>query len=244
MQNLNRFGVPIALIFLTLSSNILNAQNEKESNHSLSAKQQQIVAIASLTAIGDLQSLKQELSKGLEAGLTVHEIKEVIVHLYAYCGFPRSIMGLRTFIEVLDKRKEDGLEDNWGKEASHITDSRGKYSRGVETLEELIQANLGPKPAYQQFSPAIDTFLKEHLFADIFERDVLTYAQRELATISVIATLGGLDPMLKGHFSICLNVGLSPEQLSQTLEVIKVTIGEGEAEAARQVLTTVIYNRK
>jgi hypothetical protein len=37
------------------------------------------------------------------------------------------------------------------------------------------------------FSPAIDTFLKEHLFADIFVRDVISHQDRELATIAALA---------------------------------------------------------
>jgi hypothetical protein len=35
----------------------------------------------------------------------------------------------------------------------------------------------GPPTGYSAFAPVIDTFLKEHLFADIFERDVLTYSK-------------------------------------------------------------------
>jgi len=76
-----------------------------EPDNSLSAKQQSIVLIAAYCATGELQKLKPALNEGLDAGLTVNEIKEVIVHLYAYCGFPRSIRGLQTFMEVLDERK-------------------------------------------------------------------------------------------------------------------------------------------
>jgi len=240
MENMKNIGKLIAVVILTLSHNLLHAQSERDSNQALSAKQQQIVAIASLTAKGDLQQLEEELSKGLESGLTVNETKEVLVYLYVYCGFPRSIRGLQTLLSVLDERKTKGIEDDWGKEASPITDTRDKYTRGVETLEELIQAKLGPKPAYQQFSPAMDTFLKEHLFADIFERDVLTYAQRELTTISVIATLGGLEPMLRSHLGICLNVGLTPGQLQHFVSIIESTIGKKEAKAAQAVLDEVL----
>lgn len=69
----------------------------------LTTKQQSIVPIAAYTAQGELQALKSALINGLDAGLTVNEIKEVIVHLYAYCGFPRSIRGLQTFMEVLNE---------------------------------------------------------------------------------------------------------------------------------------------
>lgn len=90
----------------------------------------------------------------------------------------------------------------------------------------------------------IDTFLKEHLFADIFERDVLTYTQRELVTISVLSTIGGVGPMLQGHLSISLNVGLTPEQLQQFVEIIKSTIGQKEGNATEAVLNEMLKSRE
>lgn len=215
---------------------------QANTNPQLIPKQQSLVKIASNTAVGNIPQLEQALVEGLEAGLTVNEIKEAIVHLYAYCGFPRSIMGLRTFLSVLDTRQKLGIKENWGPVATPIADTVDKYTRGVTVLETLIQAKLGPKPAYQQFAPEMDTLLKEHLFADIFERDVLTYAERELVTISVISTLGGLDPMLRAHFNICLKTGITPEQLTQALEIIRTEIGKEKADAAHKTLYSLIEN--
>jgi alkylhydroperoxidase/carboxymuconolactone decarboxylase family protein YurZ len=91
----------------------------------LSSKEQSLVAIAASTAKGNLSKLKTELNTGLEAGLTVNQIKEIIVHIYAYAGFPRSIRGLQTFMTVLDERKAKGINDVSGAEASPINnDSR------------------------------------------------------------------------------------------------------------------------
>ena len=90
----------------------------------------------------------------------------------------------------------------------------------------------------------IDTFLKEHLFADIFERDVLSYAQRELVTISVLSALGNVQPMLQGHLSISLNVGVTPAQLNDFVKLIASTIGEKEGKAAQVVLNDVLKSRQ
>lgn len=94
-------------------------------------------------------------------------------------------------MEVMNERKERGIMDNLGLEASLIVSDSSKYERGKKILEALT---VTPQPeklsGYSAFAPTIDTFLKEHLFADIFERDVLTFAQRELVTISVIAAIG------------------------------------------------------
>ena len=207
----------------------------------LTAKQQAIIPIAAYTANGDLQHLKPALSEGLDAGVRINEIKEVIVHLYAYCGFPRSIRGLQTFMEVLEERKAKGINDAMGENASPISDERSKYDRGKENLEELIGRPLtGPQRGYAAFAPVIEIFLKEHLFADIFERDVLTFAERELVTISVLSSIGGVEPMLRSHLTICLNVGYTPEQLNEFTGIIKSTVGKQEAKDAQVVLQEVL----
>ncbi len=234
-------GLIIPSIFL---GNVF-AQNPAEYTKALTKKQQAIIPIAAFTAQGDLQQLKPALNAGLDAGLTVNEIKEVLVHLYAYCGFPRSIRGLQTFMEVLDERKAKGIIDEQGVDASLLKDDRSKYDRGKANLEELIGRPLGDaQSGYAAFAPVIEIFLKEHLFADIFDRDVLTYADRELVTVSVISAIGGAEPMLHSHLNICLNVGFTPQQLNEFVDIVKTTLGEKEANDAQVVLNEVLKNHQ
>ncbi|WP_282049931.1 carboxymuconolactone decarboxylase family protein [Maribacter aquivivus] len=223
----------------------LNAQNTEVAKVRLSEQEKGIILIASYTAQGKLVKLGDALNEGLNNGLTINEIKEVLVHLYAYAGFPRSIRGLQTFLDVLDDRKSKGITDDRGVDASPISETQDKYDRGKKILENLVGRSLdGPKPAYQEFSPAMDRFLKEHLFADIFERDVLSHKQRELVTISVIASLGTLEPMLKNHLNLSLNVGWQPEQLREFTKVLDGTTTTENAKAAKLVLQEVLDNRK
>lgn len=181
----------------------MNAQNNTSATKPLSAQQQSIVAIAALTSVGDLDHLKTQLNIGLDAGLTINQIKEVLVQLYAYCGFPRSLNGINTLMTVLEERKAKGIVDIEGKDASPITNTANKYETGKKTLQTLTgQEEKGPKTGANAFAPIIDTFLKEHLFADIFSRDVLTYQQRELATISVLSVMSGVASQLQFHLSV------------------------------------------
>lgn len=226
MEQFRIFSFKVMVLSFALFSNYTKAQDIESTDTKLSGKEKSIITIASLTAKGDLKKLKTELNTGLEAGLTVNEVKEVLIHTYAYCGFPRSIRGLQTFMEVLNERKAKGIIDEPGKEASPIREDGNKYQRGKKILEQLTKTpQSNALTGYSAFAPTIDTFLKEHLFADIFERDVLTYSQRELVTISVISAIGDAEPMLKGHLSISLNVGISPEQLKEFIGVIKPIIG-------------------
>lgn len=187
----------------------------------LNSRQQSIVEIAFCTGRGDLENLRPALVAGLGNGLTVNEIREVLVHAYAYCGFPRSLRALQTFISVLDERKAQGIDDVVGKDASPVKDNRSRYERGRDILAEISGVSAdAPKAGYADFAPVIERFLKEHLFADLFERNVLTYEERELATISVIAALGeSVEPMLRGHLGICRNLGYTQAQLDQALSI-------------------------
>src|SRR6188474_3379744 len=114
--------------FLFLNSQVTNAQTILETK-ALSEKQKAITLISALTAKGELTKLKQALHTGLDAGLTINECKEVLVHLYAYCGFPRSISGLQILMATLDERKANGIKDNIGREATPIHDTN-KYETG------------------------------------------------------------------------------------------------------------------
>src|SRR4051794_13908708 len=84
----------------------------------LSAKQQAIAPIGAFTAMGNVPSLTAALNQGLDAGLTVSEIKEVLVQLYAYAGFPRSLNALGELMKVLETRKQRGIQDERGREPS------------------------------------------------------------------------------------------------------------------------------
>ena len=234
----------LLVMAIAVVSNV-SAQQNTDMEKQLSPKQLSMISIAAVTAKGDLIKLKPVLNSALDAGLTVNEIKETLIHLYAYAGFPRSLRGLQTFMAVLDERKAKGINDEIGAKASPITDERSKYERGKAVLEKLTGApEMGPKTGYAAFAPEIEIFLKEHLFADIFERDVLTYAERELVTVSVLSSIGGVEPMLRSHLNICLNVGITPSQLQQFIETIKSTIGKKEAKAAQKVLEEVLTSKK
>ncbi|PKQ66675.1 carboxymuconolactone decarboxylase [Labilibaculum manganireducens] len=235
--------VAITAIFCLFGN--VYGQNINKSEEFLTTKQKSVIPIAAYTGKGELLQLKFALHKGLDAGLTVNEIKEVIVHLYAYCGFPRSIRGLQTFLEVLEERKSKGITDKIGAEASPVSNEKSKYDRGKANLEELIGRPLGnTQSGYAAFAPIIEFFLKEHLFADIFDRDVLTFAERELVTVSVLSSIGGVEPMLRSHLAICMNLGYTPEQLNEFVNIIKSDIGKKEAKAAQAVLNEILQTKK
>lgn len=203
----------------------------------LSKKEKAIVPIAAFTASGNIAKLKTALNEGLADGLTVNEIKEVLVHIYAYAGFPRSLNGINAFIAVMDERKVQGKVDEMGREASSLPADYDQNAFGHKVRNTLVGRDMShPTSGYPVFTPIIDKFLVEHLFADIFTRDVLSHQQRELVTISTLAAIPGTEGQLKGHLKIAMNTGYNEAQLKHFIAVLRDKVGSHFADNGAQVL--------
>lgn len=211
---------------------------------SLDAKQQATILIAAFTANGNIEKLNGALTEGLDAGLTVNEIKEVLTQMYAYTGFPRSLNGIFAFMSVLDERKANGKKDEVGRDASPPPADLDKDEYGAKIRASLGgQDKIPPPAAWQEFAPTIDTFLKEHLFADIFVRDVLDFKSRELATVAALASMTGTEGQLVFHLGAAMNTGWSEAQMKDFVSLMKSKVGAEEANRASSVLDQVLKAR-
>jgi len=228
-------------LFIAVFAMVIVSDANAGNNSELNAREKAIVPISAFTASGNIAELKTALNDGLDAGLTINEIKEIIVQLYAYAGFPRSLNGISTFMGVMEERKAKGIYDEIGKEASPFPANKSRIKLGTE-----IQTRLVGRPvtgAIYTFAPAIDQFLKAHLFGDIFGRDNLDFQSREIATISTLASIEGVNPQLQAHFNVGFNTGLTEAQMRSLISVLEVKVGKKEADNANEVLGKVLSNR-
>lgn len=232
----NKFLEWTLLFVFIITASTMNAQNKTSNAAALNEHQQSMAAIAALTATGNMAQLKTTLNTGLDAGLTVNEIKEALVQLYAYCGFPRSLNAINTLMSVVEERKAKGVKDVEGKDAAPIA-TADKYETGKRTLQQLTgKEEKGPKTGANAFAPVIDTFLKEHLFADIFSRDVLNHRQREFVTISALAAMPGVEPQLQAHIAMGRNTGVTEAQLKELAPLIEKYVGRLQANVLRKAI--------
>lgn len=229
----------IMFVLFAISLSFSNNLNNKGQTM-LDVKEKSIIPIAAFSANGDIKDLKVSLIEGLNSGLSINQIKEILVQVYAYAGFPRSLNALNTFMEVLNERKQKGIEDIEGKQATPI-------KKDVDVLEEgtKIQTVLVGKPVAGplfDFSPQIDKYLKTHLFGDIFLNDILTYKEREIATISMLSNIKGAESQLKSHISVGMNVGLSKEQINNIIEIINDKVSKERAEVVNIKFKQILNN--
>lgn len=177
----------------------------------LNTQQRATAAIAAFTATGRIPQLRDALAEGLDAGLSVSQIKEILVQMYAYAGFPRSLNALGTFMALLEQRRADGITDPAGNDPEPLPAGTNMLDLGTANQTQLSGTPVSG-PLFD-FAPAIDQFLKTHLFGDIFSRDNLDWQSREIATVAALASLDGLDSQLRSHFGIALNTGLTESHL-------------------------------
>ena len=192
-------------------------------------------AIACLEAKADYMALEQAIQNGLDAGLTVNQIKEAFSHLYAYTGFPRSLNALGTLQKVLEQRNTEGKTIIEGAEATTLPKNFDALKVGTE-----VQTKLSGRPFNYDFCPAEDYYLKAHLFGDIFARDVLTHAERELITVSALSGMDGVEPQLKAHVNGARNMGLTDEQLQAIPATLATKVGKNEAIRASKAISEVL----
>ena len=100
----------IFICLLVLSGFINNT--EAKNMDTLTIKEKNIVVISALTAANNQAKLEEAVNKSLDDGMTLNELKEILVQLYAYCGFPRSLNAINTAIKVSDERKANGITDS------------------------------------------------------------------------------------------------------------------------------------
>lgn len=205
-------------------------------SETLTPKQRSIPLIAAFAAGSDMPRLHAALDRALDAGLSLSEAKEVLVQLYAYAGFPRSLNALGELLKVTEARQQRGIQDAPGREPK----------RAIATGHELILAGRanqtdisgGPVqgPVFE-FAPVINQFLQAHLFGDIFERDNLDWPSRELATVGALAATPGAEAQLRSHMRASLRVGLTPTQLQQLTQTLADEVGPDAASRAQEALT-------
>ncbi|HOV19923.1 carboxymuconolactone decarboxylase family protein [Ottowia sp.] len=210
--------------------------NVQQATDTLSARQQAIPLIASFMAASDMPKLHAALNQGLDAGLTVSEAKEILVQLYAYAGFPKSLNALGELLKVVQARQQRGIQDAPGREPSRAIPTGDALVAAGKANQTTISGGSVQGPLFD-FAPAINQFLQAHLFGDIFERDNLDWQSRELATVGALAATPGVEAQLRSHMRASMRVGLSAAQLRQLTQVLAERGDAGASKRASEALT-------
>lgn len=161
------------------------------------------IILASLIASQTLSEYKVMLGGALNAGVTPIDVKEIVYQAVPYCGIAKVYDFLNATNEILESR---GIK--LPLEGQSTTTAETRFERGyavqVSIMGERIEALYKESPADQLH---IQKFLSANCFGDFVVRKGLDLKTRELLTFSMLLSLGGCEPQLKGHISANVNVG-------------------------------------
>ncbi|MDR3592548.1 MAG: carboxymuconolactone decarboxylase family protein [Negativicutes bacterium] len=93
-----------------------------------------------------------------------------------------------------------------------------RHQDGLKLLERLYGESAGVfLESLSQIAPSVAGYSVDFVFGDIYSRATLDLKQRQLLTVAVLAALGGCEPQLKVHIGAALNLGLSPNEIVETI---------------------------
>ena len=108
------------------------------SREGLQLKSKEIAVVAALTALGNAEpQLKVHINGALNVGCTINEVKEIILQMSAYSGFPTCINAMNALKYVLNEREKQGIKDCIGDEPTNKISPMDRYEAGVKQLSEL-----------------------------------------------------------------------------------------------------------
>lgn len=237
---LGAIGVALGMSDLAPTAMAQEPQSSRQSavsqaSETLDARQQAIIPVAAFAAAGDMAGLDRALNAGLDSGMSISDAREVLVQLYAYAGFPRSLNALSELMKVVEARRSRGIDDAPGREPSRAAPTGDALlAAGIANQTRLSGAPVeGP---LFDFAPVANEFLRAHLFGAIFERDNLDWQSRELATVSMLSALPGAEAQLQSHMRISMNTGLGAAQLSRLTQVLAERVSPETSRRASAAL--------
>lgn len=105
-------------------------------------------------------------------------------------------------------------------------DDQSRFERGKRALA-AIDGEAGERvvSALADIAPDFARYVIEFGFGDIYSRPGLDLRSREVATIAALTALGNAAPQLKIHIEAGLNVGLSRQEITETIIQMAVYAG-------------------
>jgi 4-carboxymuconolactone decarboxylase len=212
------------------------AFDEVISHGNLDTRTRLMVLLGSMIANQALAEYKVMLGGALNVGVTPVEIKEILYQSVPYVGIAKVLDFIHATNDILVGR---GIK--LPLEGQSTTTPETRFEKGLEIQKSIFGDTIDKM---YKASPANQIHIQEYLsancFGDYITRNGLDIKTRELLTFSILLSLGGCEPQLKGHIQGNLNVGNDKETLLGTVTQLLPYIGYPRSLNAIRCLNEVI----
>ena len=187
----------------------------------LDNKTKEQAVVAALTAMGTAApQLEVHIHAALHVGCTPEEIREIIIQMTGYAGFPATLNAMGTLMEVLSETGQ-----TLSKESVHAGSAR-RYERGKEQLARIApDQERVLRETFDPVSPDITRYVIEFGYGDIYARGVLPIRIRQAATIAALAAKGTAPSQLRFHIGGGLRAGLTEAEIVEIMLLVSVYAG-------------------
>jgi 4-carboxymuconolactone decarboxylase len=96
--------------------------------------------------------------------------------------------------------------------------SSERFERGSKKINELVEG--GAQALFENLSdvaPDLGRYALEFIWGDLYSRDGLDLKIKQHLTIAILAAQGNAKPQLAYHINAALNIGLSQQDIINTL---------------------------
>jgi len=197
------------------------AFDEVISYGNLDTKTRVMMILGSTIACQAQGEYKMMVNAALNVGVTPIEVKEILYQSVPYVGIAKVVDFIYLTNEILTER---GI--SLPLEEQSTTTPETRFEKGLEVQKaifgDLIDKMYEASPANQLH---IQKYLSANCFGDYYTRKGLDLKTRELLTFSIILSLGGCEPQLKGHVQGNLNVGNDKQILLSTVTQLLPYVG-------------------
>lgn len=198
------------------------ALGEVPAHSDLDLRTRLVCTLASAVAVGSRALFRTTLAAALNAGLTPTEVKEVLYQAVPYAGMARVADLLELANETLRARGVVLPLERQG-----TTSPENRFEKGLEVQRSIfgaqtIDAMRAGAPAAQKH---IQDFLSGNCFGDFMTRGGLDVPTRELVTFSILISLGGCEPQVRGHVAGNAKVGNDKRKLLAVVTQLLPWIG-------------------
>lgn len=188
------------------------------SREQLSRRDRNLIVLAILGALHQTSQLAYYVPGAINHGLTPEEIREVMIHLGAYAGFPRALDAMAETNRLLA-----GLGHGPGPEglpgSERLSDAE-RRARGAEVMGRL-SGNAAPDPdevlkALAGKLGPIGEYGIDFAFGEVWARPQLSRRDRSLVVVSILTALGRADEM-DIHVPAALRHGVTKIELEELM---------------------------
>jgi 4-carboxymuconolactone decarboxylase len=180
----------------------------------LSPRLRQTATIAALTALGNAApQLAFHVEAGLATGLSPEAIVDIVYVATVFAGFPAGINALAVCREVYAAKGITVSPPD-----AYAGQPADRRARGVAALA-VTSRDAGEKvlASMAGIAPDFGGWLLDFSYGDVISRAVLSPGEKEIAMIAAAVARGTMGPQLAVHVLAGLTVGLTREQIVETV---------------------------